>query len=262
MSAPFWPEREQMTSDDDPFGLRDKVVLITGGSRGLGRAMAMGFARSGADLIITSRNVASCEDAAAEARALGARVLVHACHVGRWSELPGLVDAAYDTFGRLDVLVNNAGMSPLAPSSAEVSEELFDKVVGVNMKGPFRLCALAGERMKHSERGGSIINVSSMASIRPNPEYTPYAAAKAGLNALTIAFARELAPTVRVNAIIAGPFLTDVARAWPEERRRTSHNALGRPGQPEEIVQTALYLAGAGSSFTTGALIPVDGGIP
>lgn len=249
-----------MMMHDDPFGLRDKVVLITGGSRGLGRAMAMGFARVGADLIITSRNADACEDAAAEARDLGARVLVHPCHVGHWSALPALIDAAYEKFGRLDVLINNAGMSPLAPSSYEVSEELFDKIVAVNAKGPFRLCALAGARMIEAGEGGAIINVSSTASIRPDPRFTPYAMAKAGLNALTIAFARELAPKVRVNAVLAGPFLTDVARAWSEDHRERADNALARPGVPEEIVQTVLHLAGSGASFTTGALIQVDGG--
>jgi NAD(P)-dependent dehydrogenase (short-subunit alcohol dehydrogenase family) len=246
---------------EDGFGLHGKVALVTGGSRGLGREMVRAFARAGADVVITSRDETACEEAAEEARALGARVLVHACHVGRWDELPGLVDAAYGRFGRLDILVNNAGMSPLAPSSVEVSEALFDKIVGVNMKGPFRLCALAGERMRQSD-GGSIINISSRASVRPDPEYTPYSAAKAGLNALTVAFARELGPKVRVNAVLAGPFLTDVAQAWPEERRRMAENALARPGRPEEIAGTILYLASGLSSFTTGALISVDGGLP
>jgi NAD(P)-dependent dehydrogenase (short-subunit alcohol dehydrogenase family) len=151
-------------------------------------------------------------------------------------------------------------MSPLAPSSAETSEELFDKVVGVNFKGPFRLTAVIGQRMAAGD-GGSIINVSSSGAIMPQPLFGPYSGAKAGLNALTHVFAREFGPTVRVNTISAGPFLTDIADAWPEEARQISRSAVGRPGKPSEIVTTALYLASPASSYTTTSLIRVDGGL-
>jgi NAD(P)-dependent dehydrogenase (short-subunit alcohol dehydrogenase family) len=175
-------------------------------------------------------------------------------------EIDALVEAAYAEFGRVDVLVNNAGMSPLAPSSARTGEDLFDKIVDVNFKGPFRLCALVGERMAVGE-GGSIINVSSSGAIMPEPGFGPYSGAKAGLNALTQVFAREYAPKVRVNTISAGPFLTDIAESWPEEARRTTRSAAGRPGDPSEIVTTALYLASPASSYTTASLIRVDGGL-
>jgi NAD(P)-dependent dehydrogenase (short-subunit alcohol dehydrogenase family) len=160
----------------------------------------------------------------------------------------------------VDVLVNNAGMSPVAPSSAETSEELFDKVIGVNFKGPFRLSAVIGQRM-YDSGGGSIINVSSSGALFPAPRFGPYAGAKAALNALTTVFAREFAPRVRVNTLSAGPFLTDISKHWPEESERNWHNAAGRAGEPGEVVTTALYLASAASSYTTGSLIRVDGGL-
>jgi NAD(P)-dependent dehydrogenase (short-subunit alcohol dehydrogenase family) len=154
-------------------------------------------------------------------------------------------------------------MSPLAPSLLETSEDLFDKVIGVNLKGPFRLSALFGSRMAAGD-GGAIINVSSDASIRPGPDVAPYAAAKAGLNVLTIAYAMEYGPTVRVNCIMAGPFHTDVSKGWSRTetftRRAKSTFPLGRAGEPEEIVGAALYLASPAASFTTGAILTVNGG--
>ena len=248
-----------MALDNDFSG---KVALVTGGSRGLGRAMALALAQRGADLVITSRKIDSCESVASEIEVIGRRALAYGCHVGKWDEIEGLVDAAYDRYGKIDILINNAGMSPLYDKLSNVTEELFDKVVGVNLKGPFRLMSLVGERMAGGE-GGSIINISSTASLNPSPEAEPYGAAKSGLNALTRSFAFALGPKVRVNAIAAGPFLTDISKAWDMEafeKRAQSTLALGRGGQPEEIVGAALYLAGPGGSFTTGTVIRVDGG--
>jgi len=244
----------------DPHDLTGKVALVTGGTRGLGLEMVRAFARAGADIVVTSRKVEACAEVAREVEALGRRAFAYPCHVGRWDDLAGLVDAAYEHFGKVDVLVNNAGMSPLAPSSLETTEELFDKVVSVNFKGPFRLSSLIGARM-YAADGGVIVNVSSTGSIKPKPRYGPYAGAKAALNALTMVFALEYAPKVRVNTILAGPFLTDISKAWPEEARQRSNNALGRPGRPEEIVTAALYLASPASSYTNGSLVQVDGGI-
>ena len=245
---------------NDVFDLTGKIALITGGSRGLGRQMALAFARAGADVIVTSRKVDACREVAAEIEALGRRALAHGCHVGRWDEIDALVEAAYDAFGRVDILVNNAGMSPLAPSSEETSEELFDKVLAVNFKGPFRLGALIGRRMADGD-GGSIINVSSTGALKPQPRYGPYAGAKAALNTLTEVLALEYAPSVRVNTISAGPFLTDISKAWPQEHRERTPSAIGRPGRPEEIITSALYFASPASSYTTGALLRVDGGL-
>jgi NAD(P)-dependent dehydrogenase (short-subunit alcohol dehydrogenase family) len=249
-----------VSATGDRFSLEGKVALVTGGSRGLGRQMILAFAEAGADVVITSRKIESCEATAKEVRDLGRKALPVATHVGRWPDIENLIDTAYGEYGKVDILVNNAGMSPLAPSSAETSEELFDKVVGVNFKGPFRLCAEVGRRMYEGD-GGSIINVSSSGALFPQPRFGPYAGAKAALNAITTVFALEYGPKVRVNTLSAGPFLTDIADAWPEENRKTSRNALGRPGNPEEVVNAALYLASPASSYTTGSLIRVDGGL-
>jgi NAD(P)-dependent dehydrogenase (short-subunit alcohol dehydrogenase family) len=155
-------------------------------------------------------------------------------------------------------------MSPLYPDLPSVTEDLWDKVLGVNLKGPFRLTALVGTRMAGGPYGGSIINVSSSGSIRPAPHMLPYDAAKAGLNALTEGFAKAFGPTVRVNTIMAGPFLTDISKAWDPKilERGMPHHALGRAGEPPEIVGAAMFLATDASSFVTGAVLRVDGGIP
>jgi NAD(P)-dependent dehydrogenase (short-subunit alcohol dehydrogenase family) len=244
------------------FDLSGKVALVTGGSRGLGRAMVAGFAQAGADVVIASRDAGACAAYAAEiTAATGRRAVGYGVHVGHWDELDGLVEAAYDAFGRVDVLVNNAGMSPLYDSVDTLSEALFDKVIAVNLKGPFRLAALVGTRMAAGD-GGSIINISSAAAVRPRPDVLPYAAAKAGLNALTAGLAHTFGPSVRCNAIMAGTFLTDVSKAWGQDRfsERSRGFALQRGAEPAEVVGTALYLASDASSYTTGAVIAVDGG--
>lgn len=238
-----------------------KVALVTGGSRGLGREMALGLAASGADVVIASRNIEACRAVAAEVESLGRSALPYACHVGRWDELDGLVEASYARFGRIDVLVNNAGKSPPYPSLGAITEEMYDSVVGLNLKGPFRLSVLVGTRMFEGN-GGTVVNISSVASLRPRPDVVPYAAAKAGLNATTIALAHAFAPKVRVNAIVPGGFRTDISRHWTPEFAAdlAGQAALGRLGEPREIVGAALFLAGEASSFTTGALLTVDGG--
>ena len=248
---------------DGLFDLTDRVVLVTGGSRGLGREMAFGAARCGADVVIASRNLESCVGTAEEISAsTGRTAFPHQVHVGRWDQLDGLVDAAYDRFGKVDVLVNNAGMSPLYESLTSVSEKLFDAVLNLNLKGPFRLSALIGERMV-AAGSGSIVNVSSVGSIRPTPDLLPYAAAKAGLNAMTEGLAKAYGPTVRVNTLMAGPFLTDVSTAWDLDGASPfDHLSLHRAGQPSEIVGAALFLASDASSFTTGSILRVDGGLP
>jgi len=247
----------------DLFDLSGRVAVVTGGSRGLGRAMVQAFAEHGADVVIASRKADACEAAAAEvAASTGRQALGVGFHAGRWDDADRLADLVYERFGRCDVLVNNAGMSPLYPSLAEVSEELFDKVVSVNFKGPFRLSALVGERMAAGD-GGSIINVSSIAAVQPTPTELVYAGAKAALNAMTIGIARAYAPKVRCNVIMPGPFLTDISKAWDMEvfdRMAAATIPLRRGGQAEEVVGAALYLASDASSYTTGAVIKVDGG--
>ena len=239
-----------------------RVALVTGGSRGLGRQMALALAERGANVVVTSRKAEACAEVAAEIEAMGRQAMAYGCHVGHWDEIDGLVEAAYSRFGRIDVLINNAGMSPLYPKLTDISEALFDKVMGVNLKGPFRLMAVVGERMAAGQ-GGSIINISSTASLNPSPTSEPYGAAKAGLNALTRSFAFAYGPNVRVNCIVAGPFLTDISKAWDMsafEANAKANLAVERGGEPEEIVGAALYLASDSSKFTTGTTIRVDGG--
>jgi NAD(P)-dependent dehydrogenase (short-subunit alcohol dehydrogenase family) len=242
----------------DLFDLTGKVALVTGGSRGLGLQMVRAFSDHGADVIVVSRKLDACEAAADDVRAKGRRALALSAHVGRWDEIDRMIEAAYAAFGRIDILVNNAGMSPRMPSH-EVTEALFDSVLNLNFKGPFRLASQVAKRMADGD-GGVIINISSSGALVPLPAVVPYSGAKAALNAMTVSFAHEYGPKVRVNTISAGPFLTDIAKAWPAEARERADNALGRPGRPEEVVTAALFLASPASSFTTGAIVRVDGG--
>jgi NAD(P)-dependent dehydrogenase (short-subunit alcohol dehydrogenase family) len=248
---------------EELFDLRGKIALVTGGSRGLGREMVLAFARAGADVVIASRKLDACEATAKEVeRETGRRALPLAAHVGKWGEVESLAERAYAELGRIDVLVNNAGMSLLYDHVSNVTESMWDKVVDLNLKGPFRLTAIVGTRMA-AGAGGSIINVSSVAAIHPTPNVLPYAAAKAGLNAITQGFAMTFGPKVRVNCIMAGPFLTDISKAWDMpafEKQARQSIALRRAGQPSEIVGTALYFASDASSYTTGAVLPVHGG--
>jgi len=246
----------------DRFSLAGRTALVTGGSRGLGRQMALAFAAAGADVAIVSRKLDACEATAREVEALGRRALPYACHMGRWDEIEPMANAVWDGLGKVDILVNNAGMSPLYPSLGAVSEDAFDKVIGVNFKGPFRLTALIGERMV-AGAGGSVINISSTAALDAAPYALPYAGAKAALNALTLGLSAAFSPTVRVNSIIVGPFATDIAEHWadPPDHDHPGYTKAGlRVGQPDEIVGLALYLASDAASFTNGAMIRLDGG--
>jgi NAD(P)-dependent dehydrogenase (short-subunit alcohol dehydrogenase family) len=259
---------EKGSPDSGPlerFDLTGKVAIVTGGSRGLGREIVLGFAGSGADVVISSRKLDACQTVASEVEhSTGRHALAYACNIGKWAEIDGLVDAAYAEFGHIDVLVNNAGMSLLYEKVSDVTEAMWDKVVDLNLKGVFRLTALVGTRMVDGD-GGSIIMVSSTGSIRPTQWIIPYAAAKAGVNSMTEGFAKAFGPKVRVNCIMPGPFMTDVTKEWDipafeaEAKRRY---ALGRGGIPDEVVGAALYFASGASSFTTGAVLRVDGGIP
>ena len=223
------------------FDLSGKVALVTGGSRGLGLQMVRAFANAGADLVIASRKLEACEAVAQEVRALGRRALAFSVHAAKWPEIDALIAAAYAEFGRIDILVNNAGMSPAVPSH-EVTEALFDSVLGLNFKGPFRLASQVAHRMGQGE-GGVIINISSTGALIPLPAVIPYSGAKAALNAMTVSLAHEYGPKVRVNSISAGPFLTDISKAWSAEAREKSDNALGRGGHPHESVTTAVFVA-------------------
>lgn len=175
------------------YDLSGNVALVTGGSRGLGREIVLAFAAAGADVAITSGKAESCAARRGEVQALGRQAFVHRCHVGHWDELDALMDAVYGEFGRIDILVNNAGKSPLYDKLVDVSEKLYDAVLDLNLKGPFRLTAIVATRMAEAG-GGTVINISSTSSLRPDPYVLPYAAAKAGLHAMTVAWRRRSRP--------------------------------------------------------------------
>ncbi|GAA4820990.1 SDR family NAD(P)-dependent oxidoreductase [Nocardioides caeni] len=242
--------------------LLGKVALVTGATRGLGRAIAQGLAEAGASVAVSSRKADACEQVAREiADSTGARTLALPLHVGQWDAIGPAVAIIEQELGPLGILVNNAGIAPLGPSLEEQSEALFDKTLEVNLKGPFRLMAVAGSRMAAHGRG-SIVNISSIGAVRPSAAEATYSAAKAGLNALTQAFAQEYAPAVRVNCVMPGAFATDMAEGWDEEFVGKVVGGLpaDRLGRPEELVGMVVHLASDASSYTTGAIIPVDGG--
>lgn len=243
--------------------LEGKVALVTGGSRGLGREIAEAFAQQGATVIVASRKLDACERTAAEITALtGVEALPLAAHVGEWDECTELIGRSIALRGHLDILVNCAGIAPRYEHLHEVSEALFDKVMDVNLKGPFRLATLAAHEMVKAG-GGSIVNISSIAAIRPSQFEVPYGAAKAGLHVLTYGMAQAYGPTVRTNTIMAGPFLTDMSASWDEDQRESLAELfpLRRLGSPHEIAGAAVYFAGPASSFTTGSVLCIDGGL-
>jgi NAD(P)-dependent dehydrogenase (short-subunit alcohol dehydrogenase family) len=245
------------------FDLSGRVAVITGGSRGIGRAVAIGLAEGGADVVIASRKLERCEETAAAIHAATGRIaLPVACHVGRWEDCDALADLVDRELGRCDILVNNAGMSPLYPDLLSVGEDLYDKVHAVNARGPFRLATRIGTRMAEGD-GGSIINISTAGSLRPDVNDLPYAMAKAALNALTLGLAGAWAPKVRANTILPGAFDTDITLAWGEEVKAAAGamNPMGRIGRPDDLVGACLFLASDASSYVNGAQLLVDGGM-
>ncbi|CAN7509845.1 glucose 1-dehydrogenase [Phenylobacterium sp. LjRoot225] len=243
--------------------LSGKVAVVTGGSRGLGLAISQGLARAGASVAIASRKIETCEAVAAEIVAAGGQASAHAFHAGRWADCDRLFAEVTERWGGAQILVNNAGKSPVAPSSVETSEELYDMVFAVNLKSVFRLSALFGAQMK-AAGSGAIVNISSTGTLRPDPSFAPYAAAKTGVSLYTTTFAQEFGPEVRVNTVMPGPFHTDATKAWSRTQGFTDYARrvlpLGRAGEPREIVGAVLYLVSDLAAFTTGACIKVDGG--
>ncbi|PPJ33489.1 short-chain dehydrogenase [Nocardia nova] len=251
-----------MKTPAESLDLSGKVAVVTGGSRGIGRAVAEGLAIAGADVVVASRKLDACRTAADEiGRATGRRVLPHAVNVSHWDDCDRLVESVYECFGACHVLVNNAGMSPLYSGLSSVSEALYDKTHAVNAKGPFRLATLIGSRMNAGD-GGSIINISTAGSLRPDVIDLPYAMAKAGLNALTLGLAGAWTPKVRANLILPGAFDTDISKAWTPEMRRQAEqmNPMGRLGRPEDLVGLCVFLASEASGYINGAQILADGG--
>jgi NAD(P)-dependent dehydrogenase (short-subunit alcohol dehydrogenase family) len=250
-----------MTTAAELFDLTGRVAVVTGGSRGIGRGIVMTLARAGADVVIASRKLEACKATADDVRAeTGRKAVAVECHVGKWEDCDRLADVVYDELGRCDVLVNNAGSSPLYPDLASVSQDYYDKVHAVNARGPFRLSALIGTRMFEGD-GGSIINIGSIESQRPSSHALVYSMAKAGMDALTLGLAEAFGPKVRANSILPGPFATDIAEHWTEATKQfATQNPMGRMGEVDDIVGLALYFASDASRFTTGTITRVDGG--
>ncbi len=249
------------------FSLKDKVAIVTGGSRGIGRAISLAFAEAGADLVVSSRNKRppELERVAEEVRALGRKALAIPAHVGKRADVENLVQKTLQGFGRVDVLVNNAGANPVLSSLIDLEEEALEKVLEINLKGAF-LVSQAVARQMVKQGGGRIINISSVSGLRARDDRTgAYCISKAAMNMMTQVMARELAPqNILVNAIAPGSIKTDFSRInWTDPERtaqRIREIELRRFGELEEVVGIALFLASAAGSFMTGEIIRVDGG--
>jgi NAD(P)-dependent dehydrogenase (short-subunit alcohol dehydrogenase family) len=246
------------------FSLAGKRALVTGASRGIGRAIALAYAEAGARVALASRRQEGVDEVAREIESTGGAALAVACHVGRQQEIDALVERVTAAWGGIDVLVNNAGTNPAMAPLLEVEEAVWDEILEINLKAPLLLCRRVVPLMV-AAGGGSVVNVSSVAGTAPWPLLGAYSVSKAGLNSLTKVLARELGPAgVRVNALAPGLIDTRFSAALMQSRaiyqdavRRT---ALGRHGVPEDLVGAALFLASDASAYVTGQTILVDGG--
>jgi len=251
----------------DIFDLSGKVALVTGATRGLGRAMAEGLARAGASVAVNSRKAEACEAAAKEiAAATGRETLAAPCHVSDWDALAPLVERIYERFGRIDVLVNNAGINPTPMPIEQMTPDYWDKLQAVNVKGPLRLSQLVAPRMG-KQGGGSIIQVITVGAYIGGPGMGAYTSGKAALRNLTKVMAAEWAGIgVRVNAIAPGSFMTDMMKGasqlpgFLDGAANLSYQR--RIADPEEIVGATVFLASRASSFVTGTVLTVAGGFP
>jgi NAD(P)-dependent dehydrogenase (short-subunit alcohol dehydrogenase family) len=245
------------------FSLDGKVALVTGGSRGIGRAVALEFAKAGADIIVASRKLEACEAAVKEIEALGRRALAVSAHTGKADNLESLVDASLDHFGRIDILVNNAATNPHFGATIDIEKGAWDKTFDVNVNGVFFLTQLVFEKWMR-DHGGNVINMASVAGLQPAPMTGTYCVTKAALIMLTRVLAAELGTyNIRVNAIAPGFIKTDMSKAvWTSDMFKESVKRLPIPrlGETEDISSAALYLASDASSFMTGETIVIDGG--
>lgn len=259
--------RDPMASKRNPFDVTDRVAVVTGGTRGLGRAMARGLAAAGAKVVITGRKQPAAEEAArALSEESGGECRGIACHMGDWDQIGSLVERVYADLGRIDILVNNAAINPSFVPVAEITSEFFDKLYGVNLKGPIRLAGLVAPRMGEAG-GGSIINVITVGAYEGGPAIGTYTSSKAALLNITRVMALEWAGIgVRVNALAPGPFHTDMMKGAASNMdsfldATASATLQKRIAQPEEIVGAVLFLASDASSFMTGEDFRVAGGM-
>lgn len=251
----------------DLFDLSGRVTLVTGATKGLGRAMVQGLAEAGSDVVVVSRKQDLCDQVAKEVEnSTGRRALPIACHLGEWDALPSLVDRVYDAFGQCDVLVNNAGINPAMTPITDMSEAYFDKLCNVNLKGPIRLAALCAPRMGEAG-GGSIINVSTLGAYAAGPGVGTYTGLKAALLNFTKTMAAEwVSLGVRVNAISPGPFLTEMMKGTAKYDagfidRSAEATLMKRVADPNEIIGLTLFLASDASSYVTGEDYAIAGGM-
>jgi NAD(P)-dependent dehydrogenase (short-subunit alcohol dehydrogenase family) len=252
-------------TDLSRFSLEGRVALVTGGSRGIGRSISLALADAGARVAVSSRKAEACDQVVAEIQAAGGEAITAAGNAGRAEDIVRVVDQVMSSLGRLDILVNNAATNPQFGPILDAEESVFDKVLEVNLKGPWRLTREA-VRAWMGEHGGSIVNVASVGGLRSEGFLGVYNASKAALINMTRTLARELAPRgIRVNAIAPGLIRTDFARVLvetPEIRERlTSQSALGRVGEPDEMAGAVVWLCSDAASYVTGTCVILDGGV-
>ena len=247
----------------DRFKLTGQVALITGGSRGIGAAIAKAYAEAGANLVLAARDAAQLDKTADQLRKLGAKVLTVPTDVMQESQLESLVETAWNDMGRIDVLVNNAGGSPPKPM-LETSTREFETAFRFNVTSAFILTRIVAPLMVVDGREGAVVNISSMAGTAPAAGFATYGVAKGALSMLTRELAQEFAPKIRVNAIAVGATKTEALNhvLTPEvEKVMVETTPMGRLGEVEDIAACALYLASPASAYLTGDIVAVNGGL-
>lgn len=253
-----------MTVSPDVFSLAGKVALVTGGSRGIGKSIAVGLAQFGADVAVTSRKLPDLEEVAADIKGLGRKSMAVATHVGRMDEIAALVHKVKEEFGRIDILVNNAATNPTMDPALDVEERAWDSIMNLNLKGLFFLSQAAARVMKE-QGGGTIINVASVAGI--TPDILPvYSISKAGVIMATKVMAQQWAQyNIRANALAPGLIKTKFSQAlWENEdilQGAMLFTPMRRPGEPDEMVGAVVFLASDASSYVTGHVLVADGGV-
>jgi dehydrogenase/reductase SDR family protein 4 len=251
---------------ETPFlSLEGKIALVTGASRGIGEAIALAFAGAGADVAVSSRKQPDLEKVAEKIWAQGRRALACAAHNREPDDLRRLMRAVHETFGRIDILVNNAATNPVMAPLVDVEEKAYDQIMNTNVKGYFLLSQLAAQAMIAQGEGGAIVNISSVGGLSPDPGLGVYCISKAAINMLTRALALELGRhNIRVNAIAPGVVKTRFSQAlWSNPdimQSELAHTPLQRIAEPEEVAHLALYLASGASPYVTGQIIVMDGG--